>query len=94
MRITKQERIQREVIKKYGEKFELLIAIEELGEVQKELSKFIRGEGELNNIEEELADLDMVLFYIHEICKPDKSNIERWKQIKLDRLEKNLKEMK
>lgn len=94
MILTKQERIQREAIKKYGDKIELLIAIEELSEVQKELSKFIRGKGELNNLEEELSDLSLVLFYIHEICKPDKSNIERWKQLKLDRLEKHLKEMK
>ena len=94
MIITKHERVIEEALNKYGRVPQLLIAVEELGEVQKEILKFIRGNDNLNDLEQELADLEIVLEYVYRICKPDKSNIERWKKFKIDKLEKNLKEGK
>lgn len=45
-----------QLIKKYGEK-QVIVAIEELSELQKELCKALRGKPDIDHITEELADV-------------------------------------
>ena len=44
-------------IRKYGADMQKTVCIEELAELQKELSKSIRGKGDTDNIAEEIADV-------------------------------------
>lgn len=58
--------VYKKLIKKYGDK-QLIVAIEELSELQKELCKALRGKPNKENIIEEFADvlimLDQVKIY-------------------------------
>lgn len=45
----------------YGGKNQSVIALEELSEAQKELCKFLRGEGDIDHLAEEVADAFIML---------------------------------
>ena len=49
--------IMRSAIRKNGKVMQTVVAIEEMSELQKELSKFIRGKGNRDNLIEEVADV-------------------------------------
>ena len=44
-----------------GEKVQMAVALEELSECQKEICKFLRGEGNLDHLAEEIADATICL---------------------------------
>lgn len=46
----------------------LIIVMEELAELSKEISKELRGKGDEISILEELADVQLCIYYIQEIC--------------------------
>ena len=54
------ESITKQMVEKYGDK-QVVVAIEELSELTKELCKYLRGESNTQNILEELADCYIVL---------------------------------
>lgn len=45
----------------YGEKAQMVVAMEELSECQKEICKLLRGKGNLANLAEEIADATIML---------------------------------
>lgn len=45
----------------YGEKLQLVVAVEELSEVQKEICKILRGKPDLDHLAEEVADAIIML---------------------------------
>ena len=45
----------------YGEKNQMAVALEELSECQKEICKVLRGDGNLENLAEEIADATIML---------------------------------
>ena len=45
----------------YGKDMQMIVAIEELSECQKEICKIIRGKGNLKNLAEEIADATIML---------------------------------
>lgn len=45
----------------YGEENQLVVALEELSEVQKEICKFLRGFGNAGHLAEEIADATIML---------------------------------
>lgn len=45
----------------YGESVQLTVAVEELSECQKEICKFLRGYGNMENLAEEIADATIML---------------------------------
>lgn len=45
----------------YGEKNQIIVALEELSECQKELCKFLRGLGDREHLAEEIADATIML---------------------------------
>ena len=45
----------------YGEKAQMVVALEELSECQKEICKLLRGKGNLANLAEEIADATIML---------------------------------
>ena len=86
------------LIHRYGEK-QIVVAIEELSELQKELCKSLRGKTNRENIIEEIADvlimLDQVILYYgldqQEIQKAVEYKIKRTKERLLEEVNENTK---
>lgn len=70
----------------------LIIVQEELAELSKEISKFLRGKGDYTNILEELADVQLGIYTVQIFCNISKFNLDKAMNIKMQRLEKTLKE--
>lgn len=72
----------REAIRKNGKERQLIIAMEEMSELTKELSKHIRGYDNRNNIVEELADCEVMFDQLKEIfeIKDDDVNLEKMRK--------------
>ena len=72
------------------------MAIEELAELQKEIAKYLRFKGWTNRdtigIEEEMADVIIILNYLRLIHEIPKENITRGINVKLERLERKQRE--
>ena len=69
----------------------LIIVMEELSELSKEISKELRGKGDNINILEELADVQLGIYYIQEICNINNEDLHKAMNIKMKRLEDVLK---
>jgi NTP pyrophosphatase (non-canonical NTP hydrolase) len=74
-------------LEKWGEKLQMIIAIEEMSELTKELTKFQRGRGRLANVKEEIADVDIMLTHLKLIF----GDCEKEKTEKLQKLRMYLK---
>lgn len=76
---------------KWGAELQTVMVFEEMSELQKELSKNLRGKNNIENIAEEIADVEImleqmkILFNINE-------EVEEMKKYKIKRLEKRLKD--
>lgn len=70
----------------------LIIVMEELAELSKEISKELRGKGDWYNILEELADVKLSLYYVQEICDISNDDLNKAINIKIKRLEDVLTE--
>ncbi len=88
--IESQRNIYEEVVKKCGIEHQLVICIEELSELQKEICKYLRTGEHLQELAEEMADveicLDQIQLYFH-LCK----EVQKQKAGKLIRLEERLR---
>lgn len=69
----------------------LIIVMEELSELSKEISKELRGKGDNINILEELADVQLGIYYVQEICKINNEDLHKAMNVKMKRLEDILK---
>lgn len=83
------ENILQSAINVYGEQPQMIVAMEEMAELIKELSKYIRGENNLEHIAEEIADVEIMIEQLKLIfnCFDE---VEKWEEKKLKRLEKRL----
>lgn len=79
-------------IETYGKDMQLNVAIEELSELIKEICKHKRGEDNLDNIIEEMADCYIMLSQLRIIFGIRLDDISRVKWEKLERLAKRLDE--
>lgn len=57
----KRVKVYQEALKQYGQWMQMIVALEELSEIQKEICKELRGEGDLNHLAEEIADATIML---------------------------------
>ena len=79
----------KKAIATYGIEAQQVVAIEELSELQKEITKNLRGKGDLDHMAEEIADVRIMLeqlmmaFDLH-------GKVEDWEAKKVTRLENNL----
>ena len=81
-----------EAIENFGAKKQVLKAIEELAELQVELAKSLNEID--SNIDEELGDVEYMLFQIKEIYNISKSEIDDCILRKAKRLEKRIKKLR
>ena len=79
-------------IEVYGKDMQLNVAIEEFSELIKEICKHKRGENNLHNIIEEMADCYIMLDQLHLIFGIKKTEVTKVVMRKLNRLEKRLGE--
>ena len=82
-------------IEKYGTsrgQHQLIICMEELSEMQKEISKSLRGKGDHVNILEELADICIVQRYIQLLEGIDMEELNKAINVKIRRLHTKLVE--
>jgi len=70
----------------------LIIVMEELSELSKELSKKLRGKGDQYGILEELADVQLGIYYVQEICGISNDDLHKAMNVKARRLEEILSE--
>ena len=75
------------VIKTFGEEAQMIVALEELSELQKEITKHLRGKGDPRSIAEEIADVEIMLEQLKLIFPYITDDIEEWKQAKIERIE-------
>lgn len=90
-RMTRAEEIIEKAIETYGSINQCIVAMEEMAELQKELSKAIRGEAVRENIVEEIADVEIMLQQIMRVFEINKKEVLSIKKAKLTRLEQRLK---
>lgn len=87
---------QRKVLKKaisfFGEEMQIFVAVEEMGELLQALSKFKRHEGDVNNIIEEIADVEIMMQQLCLIfdCSND---VATMKSQKIERLKEKIKRL-
>lgn len=74
----------------YGDAAQSIVAIEELAECQKEICKFLRGNGNLEHLAEEVADATIMLEQIRGIYQINDKVCDYMDQ-KIQRLDQRLK---
>ena len=79
-------------LEKFGSISELIITVEELSELQKEVTKQLRNEGKMENLVEEMADVYIVMEYIKLIFAINDEDIKTEIAFKIDRLMSRLGE--
>lgn len=79
------------MVNTFGGLNQLVVAIEECSELQKEISKIIRKKGDLSNLAEEIADVEIMLEQV-KLHFSIGAMVEGIKEEKLTRLEKRLSE--
>lgn len=84
--------IMRSAIRKNGRPMQTVVAIEEMSELQKELSKFIRGKGNRDNLIEEVADVLVMITQIQLMYHIPDDEVERIMHLKLNRLKERMEQ--
>ena len=84
--------IMRAAIRKNGKAMQTVVAIEEMSELQKELSKFIRGKGNRENLIEEVADVLVMITQIQLMYHIPDDEVERIMHLKLNRLKERMEQ--
>lgn len=88
----KQIAIIHRALESFGSVNELVVTIEELSELQKEVTKFLRNQGSVENVIEELSDVYIVLEYLKIIFAIDDESVSKEIDYKLNRLTQILKD--
>ena len=70
-----------------GDTAQLVVAIEELSELTKEITKCLRNKGNIDHLAEEVADVEIVVDQVKQIFNVQKK-VELKRLFKLQRLEK------
>ena len=81
--------IMRDAIDCYGSDNQLIVACEELSELQKEICKALRGNPSFSAIAEEIADVEIMVEQLKMIFA-NGCDVAVFKQAKLERLEKRM----
>jgi protein tyrosine phosphatase len=85
------EELTNELLEKKGFTNQTIIAIEELSELQKELCKALRNKLNINNLIEEVADVEIMLFQIKKIFNIKQEQVDTIKMQKIERTKNKIK---
>lgn len=78
--------IMKSAIKTFGPQLQTVVAIEEMSELQKELTKFLRGNGKKKHLTEEVADALIMISQIQIIYGIGDEDVREVMDYKLNRL--------
>lgn len=81
-------KLYQDVHDKWGQ-LQLIVVIEELSELQKEICKDLRGQLNLEHLYEEIADVEIMVEQLKTIFSCNRE-VEKIKQFKLDRLQEKV----
>jgi NTP pyrophosphatase (non-canonical NTP hydrolase) len=81
----------KQCIKKFGAMNQILMVMEESGELLKALNKFNRGQASEPQVWEALVDMWIMLEQMMVLFKLDLAEFKRLRKVKLDRLEQFMK---
>ena len=81
-------KIYSKMIEKYGFEKQMLIAVEECSELQKEVLKYLRGRENYTEVAEEIADVEIMIEQLKMMFN-NKAEVENFKARKIERT-KNL----
>lgn len=90
MNTTVDKKTNKEAILKYGITLQSVVCMEEMSELTKEISKFIRGKGKKENLVEEIADVYICLDMLQTMYNISDKEIKREIFIKQLRTNKRL----
>lgn len=84
-----EEEVLQEALDTYGSAMQIVVMMEEMSELQKELCKYLRGRGSFEHIAEEIADVEIMLEQMKMLfCCTDEVRNERRR--KVERLKERL----
>lgn len=83
--------VYKEAILKKGKSHQLIVAIEELSELQKEITKSLRGHLNIDHLIEEIADVQIIIEQLMLMFEVKNEEIEREKNYKISRLYERIK---
>jgi NTP pyrophosphatase (non-canonical NTP hydrolase) len=80
-------------ISTFGHLMQIIVAVEEMSELTKELCKAIRGKADMEHIAEEIADVEVMLEQMKLIYNVYPS-VEKWRARKVLRLAQRIEEQR
>lgn len=87
--IVEKEQIYKDALKEWGPELQIVMVFEEMSELQKELSKNLRGVENSTSIAEEIADVEIMLEQMKALFEVE-SQVDKFKMHKLGRLKARL----
>ena len=79
----------RAAVETYGKTSQLVMAMEEMSELTKELSKNMRGHNNIPDISEEMADVEIMLEQL-KVIFGNRAEVDRYRADKITRLAANI----
>lgn len=83
------QRVYEAALNKWGEKLQATVAIEEMAEVQKEITKMLRGQLDREHMAEEIADATIMLEQLRQMLNINDS-VESWMDYKVAALKRKV----
>lgn len=80
------EQLYQEAKELFGYKLQLVVLMEELAELQKEIAKILRGELDHSDLIAELADVEIMIEQLKLLYNIKDTDVKQYKDIKLNRL--------
>mgnify|MGYP006928563923 FL=1 len=93
MQQSRINQIYKQVVCTFGQNVQIIVAIEELSELSKELTKTIRNKMNPEGLAEEMADVEIMLEQL-KLMFANEQNVKNWKTFKVQRLEKLIETVK
>ena len=87
-------KIYEKAISTYGKANQLTMVLEETSELQKEICKILRGEGDVDHLAEEYADVEITMSQVLVMFRKQglAKRVKEWRAKKLARLAERLKD--
>ena len=83
------QRVYEAALNKWGKKLQATVAIEEMAEVQKEITKMLRGKLDREHMAEEIADATIMLEQLRQMLNINDS-VESWMDYKVAELKRKV----
>lgn len=88
--VVYEEFVFRKAVETFGKEHQMIVAIEELSELQKEITKNLRGGENLKALAEEICDVEIVIDQL-KLIFGNQEQVDEYRQFKVDRLLSKIK---